>query len=100
MSVKAITEEIHDYMYEKLNELLETEEEKKNRHVKKKVKYDKEQTERYPKASRLDCNSSTQWSNSMSVPQERKRRKMWKTGHYAKYCRSTRIINHIAHEDT
>ena len=29
MSIKAITDAIHEYMYEKLNESLETEEEKK-----------------------------------------------------------------------
>ena len=35
MSVGAITEAIHDYIYEKMNESPETEEEKKIRHVEK-----------------------------------------------------------------
>ena len=58
MSVEAITEAIHEYMYEKLNESPETDEDKKIRHLeKRKLKYGKEQTERNPKtARRLDCN--------------------------------------------
>ena len=36
MSIEAITDAIHDYMYEILNESPETEEEKKTRHVEKK----------------------------------------------------------------
>ena len=44
MSVEAITDAIHEYMYEKLNDSPETDEEKKIRHVeKKKFKPTKEQ---------------------------------------------------------
>ena len=35
MSVKAITEALHEHMYEKLNDSSETEEEKKNRYLNK-----------------------------------------------------------------
>ena len=50
MSIDAITDAIHDYMYEKLNESPETEEEKKMRHVdKRKMKNNEEQAERYAK---------------------------------------------------
>ena len=37
MSIEAIKDAIHEYMYEKLNESPETEEEKKVRHVDKKT---------------------------------------------------------------
>ena len=47
MSVEAITDAIHEYMYEKLNDSPETDEEKKIRHVeKRKFKPTKEQTEK------------------------------------------------------
>ena len=55
MSVEAVTNTIHECMYEKLNESPETEEKKKTRHVDKKLTNSKEQTERYPKTRRLDC---------------------------------------------
>ena len=45
MSVEAITEAIHEYMYEKLNESPETDEDRKIKHVeKRKLKYGKEHT--------------------------------------------------------
>ena len=57
MSIEAITDAIHEYLYEKLNESPETEEEKKIRHVdKRKLKNSKEQTERSSKTRRMDCN--------------------------------------------
>ena len=58
MPVEAITEAIHEFMYEKLNESPEVEEDKKIRYVeKRKLKDGKEQTEQNPKATRrLDCN--------------------------------------------
>ena len=47
MSVEAITDAIHEYMYEKLNDSPETDEEKTIRHVeKRKFKPTKEQTEK------------------------------------------------------
>ena len=56
MSEDAITDAIHEYIYEKLNASPEKEEEKKTRHVdKRKLKNSKEQTEQYLKARRLDC---------------------------------------------
>ena len=45
--MEAITEVIHEYMYEKLNDSPETQEEKKIRHVGKgKIKSTREQTDR------------------------------------------------------
>ena len=57
MSVETITDAIHEYMYQKLNKSPESEGEKQIRHVdKRKSKNSSEQTERYPKGRRLDCN--------------------------------------------
>ena len=103
MSVEAITEAIHEYAYEKLNESPETDEDKKIRHVeKRKLKYGKEHTERNPKtARRLDCNrcGAPNWSKQHECPAKgTKCAKCGKLGHYAKCCRSGRKINHIADE--
>ena len=103
MSIEAITDAIHEYMYEKLNESPETEEEKKIRHVdKRKLAKNKEQTERYPKTRRLDCNKcgAPNWSKQHECPARGKKcAKCGKLGHYAKCCRSMRKINHIADEE-
>ena len=101
MSIEAITDAIHEYIYEKLNEPPETEEEK-IRHVdKRKLTENKEQTERYPKTRRLVCNKcgAPNWSKQHECPARgNKRVKCGKLGHYAKCCRSMRKINHIAYE--
>ena len=71
MSIEAITDAIHENMYEKLNESPETEEEKKIRHVdKRKVTKNEEQTERYPKTRRLDSNNcgALNWSKQHECP--------------------------------
>ena len=101
MSMEANRDAIHEYMYEKLNESPETEEEKKIRHVdKRKLTKNKEQTERYPKTRRLDCNECN-WSKQHECPARGKKcAKCGKLGHYAKCCRSMRKINHIADEET
>ena len=53
MTVEAITDAIHEYMYEKLNDSSETDEEKKIRHVeKRKLKTTKEQTEKKHKTQK------------------------------------------------
>ena len=104
MSIEAITDAIHEYMYEKLNESPETEKEKKIRHVdKRKLTKKKEQTERYPKTRRLDCNKcgALNWSKQHECPARGKKcAKCGKLGHYAKCCRSMRKINPIADEET
>ena len=102
MSIEAITDAIHEYMYEKLNESPETEEEKKIRHVDKRKLAKKKQTERYPKTRRLDCNKcgAPNWSKQHECPARGKKcAKCGKLGHYAKCCRSMRKINHIADEE-
>ena len=65
MTIEAITDATHEYKYEKMNESPATEEKKKIRHVdERKVIKNKEQTERYPKTRRLDCNlcGAPNWS--------------------------------------
>ena len=103
MSIGAITDAMHEYKYEKLNEAPETEEEKKIRNVdKRKLTKNKEQTERYPKTRRLDCNKCgpPNWSKQHDCPARGKKCvKCGKLGHYAKCCRSTGKINHIADEE-
>ena len=71
MSIEAITDAIHEYLYEKQNESPETEEEKKIRYVdKRKLTKNKQQTERYPKARRLDCSKygEPNWSKQHEYP--------------------------------
>ena len=103
MSIEAITDAIHEYMYEKPNESPETEEENKIRHVdKRKLMKNKEQTERYPQTRRKDCNKcgAPNWSKHHESPARGKKSvKCSKLGHYAKCCRSIRKINYIADED-
>ena len=103
MSIEAITDAIHEYMHEKLNESPETEEEKKIRHVdKRKLTKNKEQTERHPKTRRLDCNKcrAPNWSKQHESPTRGKKcAKCGKLSHNAKCCRSMRKINHIADEE-
>ena len=103
MSIEAITDAIHEYMYGK-KESTETEEEMKIRHVdKRKLKNSKKQIERYSKARRMDCNKcgAPNWSKQHECPARGKNCiKCGKVGHYAKCCRSTKKINHIADEET
>ena len=104
MSIEAITDAIHEYMYEKLIDSPETEEEKKIRHVdKRKITKNKEQTEPYLKTRRLDCKKcgAPNWSKQHECPARgNKCEKCGKLGHYAKCCRSIRKMNHIADEET
>ena len=70
---------------------------------KRKLKYGKEQTERNPKARRLNRNrcGAPNWSKQHDCPAKGKKCvKCSKLGHYTKCCRSTRKINHIADEET
>ena len=105
MSVEAITDAIHEYMYEKLNDSPETDEEKKIRHVeKRKFKLTKEQADKNTKFRRMDCNNrcgAPNWSKQHEcLARGKKCAKCGKPGHYAKCCRSMKKINHIAEEET
>ena len=69
---------------------------------KRKLMKNKEQSERYPKTRRLDCNKcgAPNWCKQHECPSRGKKCiECGKLGHYAKFCRSTRKINHIADEE-
>ena len=71
MSVEAITEALHEHMYEKLNDSPETEEEKKIRYLnKRKAKSHKEQTDKPTKFKKMDCNrcGATNWLGQHECP--------------------------------
>ena len=75
MSVEAITEALHEHMYEKLNDSPETEEEKKIRYLnKRKAKSHKEQTDKPTKFKKMDCNrcGAPNWSRQHKVRPEEK----------------------------
>ena len=55
MSVEAITDTIHEYMYEKMNESKDYEEETKIKHVDRKRTYRKPESEKQIKFTIVDC---------------------------------------------
>ena len=104
MSVEATTDAIHEYMYEKLNDSPETEEEKKIRYInKRKTKATKEQLEKPAKFKKIDCNrcGAPNWSRQHECPARGKKcAKCGKIGHFAKCCRSNRKVNHLMEGET
>ena len=80
MSIEAITEAIHEYMYEKLYESPEIEEEKKIWHVeKRKLNLTRDQTDRNTKSRIMDCNrcGAPNWSKQHECPAREKMLKVW-----------------------
>ena len=75
MSVEAITDILHEYMYEKLNDSPETEEEKKIRYEnKRKTHQNKETGDKPAKFKKAECNrcGAPNWSNNTNAqPEER-----------------------------
>ena len=55
MSVEAITDTIHEYMYEKMNESKDSEEETKIKHVDIKRTYHKPERGKQNKFRKVDC---------------------------------------------
>ena len=88
MSEEVITEALHEYMHEKLNDSPETEEEKKIRYLnKKKTKSTKQLSEKPTKFKKLDCNrcGAPNWSRHHKCPARgMKCAKCEKIGHHAK----------------
>ena len=103
MSVEAITDALHEHMYEKLNDSPETEE-KKIRYLKKrKAKSFKEQTDKPTKFKKMDCNKcgAQNWSRQHECPARGKKcAKCEKICHYAKLCRTNKKINRIQEQET
>ena len=104
MSVEAITEALHEHMYEKLNDSPETEEEKKIRYLnRRKAKSHKEQTDKPTKFKKMDCNrcGAPNWTRQHECPAGGKKcAKCEKIGHYAKCCRTNKKINRIQEHET
>ena len=103
MSIEAITEALHEYMYGKLNDSPETEEEKKIRYLnKKKTKGTKELSEKTTKFKKLGCNRSgaPNWTRQHECPAKgKKSAKSEKIGHYPKYCKTNKRKNHIQDDE-
>ena len=104
MSVEAITDAILEYMYEKLNDSHETEEEKNIRYLnKRQTKPTKEQPEKPTKFKKVDCSrcGAPNWSRQHECPARGKKcAKCGKIGHFAKCCRANMKVNHIMEEET
>ena len=103
MSVETITDILHEYMYEKLNDSPETDEEKKNHLNKRKTRINKETSDKLAKFKKIDCNrcGAPNWSRQHECPARGKKcAKCGKIGHFPKSCRSNMKINHIQDEET
>ena len=103
MSIEAITEALHEYMYEKLNDSPETEKEKKIRYLnKRKTRNTKDLSEKPTKFKKVDCNrcGAPNWSRQHECPAKGKKcMKCEKIGHYAKYCRTNKRVNHVQDDE-
>ena len=103
MSVEAITEALHEHMYEKLNDSPETEK-KKNRYLnKRKAKSHKEQTDKPTKFKKMDCNrcGAPNWSRQHECPATGKKSAKCKTvSHLAKCCKINKKVNRIQEHET
>ena len=104
ISVETITDTLHEYMYEKLNDSPETEEEKKICHLnKRKTRTNKETGDKPAKFKKIDCIrcGAPNWSRQRECPARGKKcAKCGKIGHFAKCCRSNKKIYHIQDEET
>ena len=105
MPVEAITEALHEHMYEKLNDSPETEEKKIRYLNKRKAKSHKEQTDKPTKFKKMDCNrcGAPNWPRQHECPARGKKcAKCKKIGHYAEYKNyaETKKMNRIQEHET
>ena len=71
MWIEAITDDLHEYINEKVNDSPETDEETKMRHVeKRKLKSTRDQTDWNTKSRRMHCNrcGAPNWSRQQECP--------------------------------
>ena len=99
MSVETITDILHEYIYEKLNDSPETEEETKIRYLnKRKTRTNKETGDKPANFKKIDCNRcvAPDWSRQLECPARGKKcAKCGKIGHFEKCCRSNKNISYI-----
>ena len=102
MSIEAVPDTIHEYMYQKMKESRDSEEETKIIHVDRKSKYQKpEQKTNSEKSIVSDAAHRTGVNNTTARQKQRNAKCLncGKIGHYAKLCRtkqkSDRKIKHI-----
>ena len=74
MPVEAITDTIHEYMYEKMNESKDSEEETKIKHVDRKRTHQKSEREKQNKFRKIGCNKcgAPNWNKSHDCPAKTK----------------------------
>ena len=100
MSVEAITDALHEYMYEKVIDKSEAQEEKKIRYPNnRKIRRTKEQPDKPPNFKKFNCNccGAPNWSRPA---RGKKCATCGKIGHFAKGCRANRKVNHLMEGET
>ena len=104
MLEEAITNAVHEYMYEKMNDSSETEEEKKIRYLnKRKTGFTKEQPEKPTNFPKTDCSrcGAPNWSRQLEcLARGKNYAKCAKIGHFAKCCRAIRKVKHLMEGET
>ena len=103
MSVEAITDTIHEYLYEKMNESRDSEEETKIKYVDIKTNYQKPENKKPNKFRKVDCIRCGALEQTTRLPGKTKKCLKCRTiGHYAKLCWTKqtldRKIKHIVPE--
>ena len=87
--MEAITDTIHESMYEKMNKSRDSEEETKIKHVNRKRNYQKREKEKPNKLRKVDCIrcGAPNWSKLHDCPAKAKKcLNCGKISHYAKLC--------------
>ena len=95
MSVEAIIDTIHDFIYKKMNESRDSEEETKIKHVDRKRNYQnhEKKTTKFRKVDCVKCGAPN-WSKQNGCPAKTKKcLNCGKIGHYAKLGRTKQLLD-------
>ena len=101
MSEEATTDAIHEDMYKKIKDSLETEEEKKIRYLNtRKTRPSKKLPDKPTISKKMDSNKcgAPNWSRHECPARGKKCATCGKICHFAKCCRSNRKVNHVKGE--